>query len=322
MKKILSLILIMALCFAILSSCGNTEITPTTGSTTGTQASTTATVPLAEIFGATLPAVKAPGGSGLTEYRSYVCALANSSYAPKMEIDFSNDKEGIAPPFSSIKVNFEGTEYNLSYTTSSRKTGNMYRKHTYSFSTLSLYMNEATQECVGFWFTPAEFAADDKLPDIENFEDEFLNMSDEYVSQFINTKDYERTYEIPKFNSLANTKIYKVIYTKYYNGIKTNDTVDIEITSKGKIKSLHINNVGAFDDITKEIDIDKVNQSVEDKVYTSCSREVLDCEISDQYLGFTPEGDLIVISHVNITISHNKEENIISKVGTILATPV
>ena len=85
---------------------------------------------------------------------------------------------------------------------------------------------------------------------------------------------------------------------------------------------MHINNVGTFDDVTKEIDIDKVNQSVEEKIRATSEKEIAKIEVSDQFLGHTPEGDLVVISNMRITYYLNKEEGIESKVGSFIATIV
>ena len=78
-------------------------------------------------------------------------------------------------------------------------------------------------------------------------------------------------------------------------------------------------NISAFDSITCKIDMSKVNDSIANKVNASYTNKVVEYKVEKQYLGYTPDGDLIVISQLRVTLS-DSEGNI--ETGLVISTAV
>ena len=305
MKKILSLILITTLCFTAFSSCGNTETTPTTGSTANTQA---------------------PHISTLPAYESYICDMANDGYIQSVDKDwwmggYTNEKVSEL----TLKVNMPDKEYTVNYRNTYQSNGAAYKTHTYKDSRgeLTYYVNATTGKSVGFFLEYSKLMNEDSLPNVENYKTEMLTLADNYAKQYIDLSNYKRTYTEKEFDDhLPNTTIYDIIYTKYYNGTATNDKISIQITSKGTIRKFTFNNTSAFDNISLTIDMQKLTASIETKINASYSQKILDYSINEQYLAYSPNGDPIIISKITITLETENAQHPTTETALLLATAV
>ena len=304
MKRQISIMLAGIICCATLSACANTS--------NNTAANTTTSITTAGI----------EHTSSLPAYESYICSMTNDGYITSADKDWWSGgyiKESIKD--TKMNVNIGTGDFSVSYKQSHLKVGNRTKTHSYidTKNDLTYYTRSDTGEFLGFFFGVAPMKEQDNLPDIPNTETAILDMADKYVSAYINTDKYIRTHSVNESRSAPNTHVYNIVYTKYIGDLATADTLYIEITSKGFVKSLHMYNISAFDSITCKIDMSKVNDSIANKVNASYTNKVVEYKVEKQYLGYTPDGDLIVISQLRVTLS-DSEGNI--ETGLVISTAV
>ena len=308
MKKSLSLFIIAALCCSLLASCANTATTVSAKQTGNTTAQT--------IKPLSLPA-----------YESYICGEGNApGYAGSEKDWWSGIDEYETLPNTRLEVKNNDTNINVTYKKTYKAIGDIYTRRTYEDSkgNFKYYTEAETGNFTGFFYGIEPMREQDSLPDIENFDTEVLNIADKYASEYIDISKYVRTVEDESefYTIYENTKIIKITYTKYYGDIPTNDTVTIVITSKGFIKSIHLDNNGAFDSLTREIDMEKVEASVTEKVKASYNMPYISHTVDDQYLGFSPDGDLLVITLVEARYETGNAEYPVLYTGLVIVTAV
>ena len=127
---------------------------------------------------------------------------------------------------------------------------------------------------------------------------------------FLNVSERKRTLEGLEYIH------YYYTYTKMSGDYATNDSVNIEITSKGDLISVTLSDIGRYDDIdVSEIDTKEVEKSVSAKIKElygekySYTYDVFDQPGYDKsVLCSTPEGNLAISSFYEVVLTKKDGE--------------
>jgi hypothetical protein len=99
---------------------------------------------------------------------------------------------------------------------------------------------------------------------------------------------------------------YSITYSKEICGIPTDDSVRVQVTSKGTLKSVVLGEIGAFDHVKeKDISLEKLEASIEKRLM-EIEQEAGERFSSDDYeilehaLHLTPKKELAVVSRVSV----------------------
>jgi hypothetical protein len=87
----------------------------------------------------------------------------------------------------------------------------------------------------------------------------------------------------------------------------TSDYISFVINSKGNVLSIRLGEVEAFNNLDMDFDIEKVNESVLDKVnadYQSIGYKVLSSNIHNEKIVITPNGEICMYSNVELEVSN------------------
>ena len=189
-------------------------------------------------------------------------------------------------------INTSCGEYTFLYKSVNRGTYTLKRTG-YEFY---LYMKADTGDYVGFTMDKNYYTVHEQnLPDLYP-EQEILILADQYVSKFIDVNDYIRTHKV-----YSSDKICRITYTKYYNGIKTGETMEISITPKGTIIDFHYYNIGGFDKMTADIDIEAATQAAIDKMISVSKYTITGYSLREQSLNIDSSGQVTLTSIFDFT---------------------
>ena len=234
---------------------------------------------------------------------SYIVDGSND-IASKIEVDWwlgkSTQKDSLKETNKTEKIN--EITYDTTYEKSLLENFDWQYTDVYSAKGITLYYKE--ENFTGYHITSREFL--DTQKEIAMPSDPYqnaLSVAQKCAERYIRTENYvlEETIMDSFYDIDLPMKVYVFRFVKYHSGFRTNESLYIEVTEKGAIQSLRINNIGAFDD-TLEIQIDRqvIEQSVAavlEEIYTG-EDQLLEYEIVKQTLTYTPEGDLAVCSQV------------------------
>ena len=269
-------------------------------------------------------------GCGAKEEKT-VCSGVGGSYivdgsneiASKIEVDWwlgkSTQKDSLKETKKTEKIN--EITYNATYEKSLLENFDWQYTDVYGAKGITLYYKEGV--FTGYHITSREFLdAQKDMAMPSNPYQNALSVAEKCAERYIRTEDYvlEETITDSFYDIDLPMKVYVFRFVKHHSGFRTNESVYIAVTEKGTIRSLHVNNIDAFDD-TLEIQIDKqvIDQSVAkvlENTYTGEDR-ILEYEIVKQTLTYTPEGDLAVCSQVEGTRAAGTNTGIV--ITTVLA---
>ena len=285
MKKIISLLIVFAITLTLLASCGNSDSTPTTAATTAPQ--------IVKLGGGEMSALEYYGSEFLESPNSpnwYNDINANHikeiDMSGKLESYTDESKVGDVRTFElfgktivaeyekSTKTNYYGDE--LDYYRDGRN---------------RVAVNRYTGKMTMFITYPEDPAPDAKVltrDEVYNIVLESFN-SGEYVSD---PEAYVLTDE--HFNS---STLYRFVFTRVINGIKTDDYLRISATQYGEIYSFWGTRLGsmAYVDVSG-IDMEKVNTLIQSKLdfiysnyedYSTHMEEIKLVRMADNTFGFT-----------------------------------
>ena len=344
MKKILSLILITALCFTAFSSCGNTEITPqqsndkstssTTSQTTTTENVISPDIPRFDsvfeaIFGSVIitPLDVIPKLSESSEYTGWFYSAGYNTPFQTKHIPIPNNKDQTeeknsnidytedAYPLEIIEFVAAGKKYTL-YPYQNNTTHFVYND---AINKLYCYISKDNLQYVQFKFNTSAFKNEDSNPNLQNCEAEVLKLAKEYASKFINTAEYTLSYSVKKnIYQTGNTDLYTIEYTKQFKGFDTTDAVHIEITSKGTLVAFSINNIGLFDNLPQDLDVSAAESFALEKLseyflgLKFSDTTVLDIpnyQFKTRRLGVNSEGNLNLIISIEADLTINDPDS-------------
>ncbi len=237
---------------------------------------------------------------------SYIVDGSND-IASKIEVDWwlgkSTQKDSLKETKKTEKI--QGKTYDTAYEKSLLENFDWQYTDVYSAKGITLYYKEGS--FTGYHITSREFL--DAQKEIAMPSDPYqnaLSVAQKCAEQYIRTEDYvlEETIVNSFYDIDLPMTVYVFRFVKHHSGFRTSESVYVEVTEKGGIRSFHIKNIGAFDG-SLEIQIDKqaIEQSVANVLENTYGGEerLLEYEIVKQTLTYTPEGDLAVCSQVEGT---------------------
>ena len=234
---------------------------------------------------------------------SYIVDGSND-IASEIEVDWwlgkSTENDSLKETNKTEKIN--EITYNTTYQKSLLESFDWQYTDVYRAKGITLYYKEGS--FMGYHISSQDFFEEQKKLTMPlNSYQNALSVAEECAERYIRTENYvlEETIMDSFYDIDLPMKVYVFRFVKYHSGFRTNESLYIEVTEKGAIQSLRINNIGAFDD-TLEIQIDRqvIEQSVAavlEEIYTG-EDQLLEYEIVKQTLTYTPEGDLAVCSQV------------------------
>lgn len=216
---------------------------------------------------------------------------------------------------------FNGKEYNMSYESSNRSGLLAQTRDTYrSTNGEKFIFREDTGELVYHDVLSGNFFDNEKkLSDVDAPEDFALDFSREIAQKYVdNIDDYEQKLDISsEFKDASGQNVvlrtYDVKFTKKIQSYDTTDYVNIKITSKGHFASLSIGSLGVFDDFDIEIDKERLDQSVSDKLAELCKKHnytLLSEERGYQRMHLVQNGDICIYTLVNISFLNSEGKEI------------
>lgn len=237
---------------------------------------------------------------------SYIVDGSND-IASKIEVDWwlgkSTQKDSLKETNKTEKIN--EITYDTTYEKSLLENFDWQYTDVYSAKGITLYYKE--ENFTGYHITSREFL--DTQKEIAMPSDPYqnaLSVAQKCAERYIRTEDYvlEETIVNSFYDIDLPMTVYVFSFVKHHSGFRTSESVYVEVTEKGGIRSFHIKNIGAFDG-SLEIQIDKqaIEQSVANVMENTYGGEerLLEYEIVKQTLTYTPEGDLAVCSQVEGT---------------------
>lgn len=174
---------------------------------------------------------------------------------------------------------------------------------------VSFYVDEITGNVIYFARNTQDVIAEEKQAiergNVHTVLFNARNIANEYVG---NISEYHITIDGLDENPIDNTDGYgwNVTYTKNVQGYPTSDYISISITHSGIIEEFRIGCIGAFDDFEQEIDADKVEESIKSKLssfYGEKGSTINDILFADEYLFKTSDGKVCLLSDVTVYLT-------------------
>ncbi len=210
----------------------------------------------------------------------------------------------------STSVDVLGTKYSAPYRQSIIYRYNSFTTDIYYSQDIEFGLRSDNGEFVFINFMNSDFFATEKQLD-----DEFLTyesvipFATEIASEFIdNLSEYTIYKEEPRvYDGVSD---YVITFAKVVNGYYSSDYISVKVTSKGKLASIKMGEIGAFDDLKINIDKIAVEKNITEKlkeVYTrdnfvdkTHSLEYKEHNFEDQRLAITPDGKYCVYSIIKV----------------------
>ena len=270
MKKLIILILIFTIVLSCFISCSNSDLPKKM-----------------ELYQSAIGDVTAGGGFDVeTEYEY--------SYKPFTKSDVPN-KEYI----------YDSKTYDLVYQRSEQE-------HVLGFvvdiykteDRIKFSFREDTGELVGVDFmTQQYYNGDQAVNEGKISEESAIEYSKEIAKKHIGDIDgYTPMLEDTQKN--GNENYYTVSFVKFVDGYETADYISIRISLNGELGSISLGAIGAFDNLKIEIDKERLNQSVADKLDKICEERnytLIDKTFGYQRMHLVPNGDICIYTLVDVT---------------------
>ncbi len=140
----------------------------------------------------------------------------------------------------------------------------------------------------------------DALPELENAEQYAIQEAERIAKQYIeNLEDYQR---IVTLTETYSHNYYNVRYVRMFGQYESSDRVEVNITTKGRLYSVKIGDLGIFGNYVVQIDEEALNNSVYSKLAFICSKNFEIEEIREVEICVAPKGTIylrqIVAYHI------------------------
>lgn len=254
------------------------------------------------------------------EYQTLFLSGSNDDASPnkEAEVDYSTDyftKEKM----SDRTLEWEGTVYTGSYhwsrnpETCSFVTDYYETEEGYEFG-----FKSGTSDLTCIRLTNKEFYDTEPfLDDIDDAPAATKQIADRYAVRYLGdlsaytqqTRSFTNTKE--KDGKIYEATIYSYTYVREVAGFPTSDLMEVRVTSKGHLAAIDMLDIGAFDEADIQIDKEKLNKSVTEKIdalYENSFYKVNSSEIQDQRLLLSPDGYYCVQSGVRLNVSNESED--------------
>lgn len=229
------------------------------------------------------------------------------------------------------KKSFEinGAKYLCEYDYSVYKEKLAYTVDYYSNDEITVAICEDTKEIV-FWdvFSPDYINSEILLEDVTDPMDTAIGLSEDIAKEYVDDLSaYERTVEEPRTSEYyvedgraVSITYYEITYMKKVDGVDTVDFIKVKATSKGHIYQLNVGTVGIFDDGKLDFDIEKVNESVDERMkslYANIENyKLLEYSFVTREIVILPNGQIALLSMMDVIV---EDEQTGLECGTLAA---
>ena len=206
-------------------------------------------------------------------------------------------------------IEFMGKKYTGKYDYSYAPMNDLmpsYKSYYDSDNKVRFEIDDATGKVIGFSRSSMDVAAEEKTnnstPDYQKFLMDTRAMAEEYIGDISECKIFFESLDLNKSDNCFGYG-FKVNYIKKEQGYPTSEFVLISMSHSGIIEDFRVGNIGAFDDFTEEIDKVKVRESIDATLlnrYNETGATIKDIVVSEEYLFRTSEGKICVISDVAV----------------------
>lgn len=263
-------------------------------------------------------------------YISYVTNMANDGLLKKIDKDWWNGARSKRDNAEKNKtVKHKDTEFKGEYQDSYVRNNNWYVTDRYKTEdNKTFYLRADNGQFLGYFDISEQFdSMEISLEAISDPHNNAVKKAKEIASQYVDISKYTMKEDEPSEYSLKTTQaegkttLYTFEFIKQVAGFDTNDTVYVEVSAKGQVRTLKISNTGEFDKINNfNVDVEKLNKAIEEKMqdlygdYASYNYV-----ITEQTLTYTPENNLAIVSLIELTV--NTGETTINS-GVVLTTVI
>lgn len=263
--------------------------------------------------------------SVLQHYESFVCDMTNDGLITSFEKEwwtgeaFQNE---LVP--SKRTISFDGKDYRCDYKKTYVKKFDWDATDVYEVDGVTISVKSTDNSICGFHNASVEQTERELLlDDVSNPYEYAKDVAKQYASDYIDvslytleeSEPYTIKWEVD--GTEKEMKLYTFNFVKYKNGFRTSDRVYVQVNSKGHLRTISINNIGAFDDVDVLVDKTLLSQSVSKKLQAlyADTFNSYTYEIVKQTLTLSPERELVIVSQVEL-------DTTVYETGVLLATVV
>ena len=255
--------------------------------------------------------------SNTNTYESFVCDVVNDGILSTIEKNWWSGTYHIEEPKELKKeFTFQNAVYKGVYFDSHLRELSWVNVDNYECEdSIIIRTISGTDEICGFHIGDI-WARDKLLPKSEDPYNNALLKAKTIASQYIDVDDYT-LFENERI--IDEITFYEFEFVKVIHGCRTLDRIIIHITDRGTLRTLNIGNINALDSVAKiSIDQTAVSKSLDAKIhklYKDIS-ETFSYEPIKQTLTYTPEGNLVIVTDIDVTLSDGRST------GVLLATVI
>ena len=232
-------------------------------------------------------------------YTTYTLTALGDGFPYETEIDWDSDFGKRDSADKTKSISFHGQTYECIYEESRRSFDSGTWYDTYTTGDFEFYLDAENGSFAGYWMNKDRLLKEERsLPDC----DDPLTVAKRAVSEYVPVEEYrvERDADGRKDDTL-----YNYTFVKYLGDIRTSDRILVTISSKGVVRMLQMNNTGKFDDLQPSVvNQEELKKSIEYKLlYWYSDHFNYTYTVSKQTLGFSPEGDLIMVTYADAVVT-------------------
>jgi hypothetical protein len=264
-------------------------------------------------------------------YESLIVDSANNEPSVPIEIDYWSKGYFQKENMPNRNCTFLENEYTGVYVNSfvdalNSYTTDIYRTENGIYFGLRSDTGELSQ--INF-MNSAFFDTEPYLPDIEEHDNYAVTLAQNVANKYIDVSQYKQITEEPREQYREKDgKSYKITYhvvdfAREISGVMSSDYMSVKVTSKGKIASVKMGDIGAFDGLNIDFNGEKLEQSITEKVQTKYKEKHTEFNlqktvIEDQKICVTPDMDVCIYSKVTVEGEYiNSKQKQISGVAVI-----
>ena len=246
------------------------------------------------------------------KYASLIADSANDRYSLEPEVEYWTGIYFEKKNMEDKTCHLFGKSYSGSYYLSIVDKYNSYTTDVYyTDDGIRFGLRSDTGELVEINFINSTFFnTQPYLPEVDHPTESAISLATEIAGNFIdNLDDYTQILEEPvtqhkeRNGETYSITYYVVKFTKKVKGFISSDFISVKVTSKGTVATICLGDIGAFDDVTLDFDIETVNQSIANKIkntYENTGFQVKNSSCHNQKIVLTPKGEICISSRYYI----------------------
>ena len=206
-----------------------------------------------------------------------------------------------------ITYTYDGKEYQALYSYSDKFFGNTKDVNVYKSDGVEITFWADSGEFEGIHFHLYRNGYTDR-PKVDSPREYAIEYAWRIASNYIDVSDYEMT--VSEYSPNKDNENYDVFFAKVIDGYETPDYIKTHITAQGDMQTLHLGEIGLFDDFDRELPTkEEINESIIatlDAIFKDTVYEDYKCEIKEinrQILTYSPDGDLVILTSASLKLS-------------------